>query len=584
MKLEFEPNIATSSSVENNIIGNLVIDNESSEVTQQMLRDGIKAAQNGDRAEARMLLLRVAEVDAENESAWIWLASISEYPEELLVFLNNILKINPENERAVKWLAATKSLMAITFIERGMVSAKENKKDSARQCFMQAIFHDKQNESAWFWLASVTDSPEEKISHLQKVAAINPENEDALASLKSLQKDVSQNDLAKARAEMSKGNNEAAEAIINKVIRHSPNLEDVWILKSQISKSFSEKIINLEKVLEINPDNESAKSGLIALKSKHSQTNNYQETVTNNFSNEAAEQTQNPQAEQILSETEIPEPVQPQINEQVETITSFNNSNSSIHTSSSGRIQSFSACPFCSESNESQAFVCGGCHSILTFSDIEMMLAHESANQQVVRKSVEMLETEKEAGNLEADELKLLGLGYFNLKDMRKGFTYLQEAIRANPDNVILVSQVDALAIRLAEIEQMEEQKVSEPKCLSILVVDDSPTVRRLVSGKLEKCGHEVVCAVDGIDALAKISESIPDLILLDITMPRMDGYQVCKLIRSNEATQEVPVVLISGNDGFFDKVRGKMAGTTNYITKPFGPDTLMRAVNEYIN
>ena len=66
--------------------------------------------------------------------------------------------------------------------------------------------------------------------------------------------------------------------------------------------------------------------------------------------------------------------------------------------------------------------------------------------------------------------------------------------------------------------------------------------------------------------------------------MPRMDGYQVCKLIRSNEATKDVPVVMISGKDGFFDKVRGKMAGTTNYITKPFGPETLMKAVNEYIS
>jgi twitching motility two-component system response regulator PilG len=113
--------------------------------------------------------------------------------------------------------------------------------------------------------------------------------------------------------------------------------------------------------------------------------------------------------------------------------------------------------------------------------------------------------------------------------------------------------------------------------------VDDSPTVRKLISSKLEKCGHEVICAVDGMDALEKIEESIPDLILLDITMPRMDGYQVCKQIRSNEATQNIPIVMISGNDGFFDKVRGKMAGTTNYITKPFGPETLMKTVNEYI-
>jgi twitching motility two-component system response regulator PilG len=72
-------------------------------------------------------------------------------------------------------------------------------------------------------------------------------------------------------------------------------------------------------------------------------------------------------------------------------------------------------------------------------------------------------------------------------------------------------------------------------------------------------------------------------LILLDIMMPQMDGYQVCKLIRSNEPTKNVPVVMISGKDGFFDKVRGRMAGTTGYITKPFGPETLMKTIETYV-
>ncbi len=617
MKLEFEPNIASSPSVENNVVGNLVNGNKSPEVTQ-MLRDGIKAAQSGNRAEARLMLLRVTEADSENENAWMWLASISEYPEELLVFLNNVLKINPENERAVKWLNSTKSLMAKTFVKRGITSAKENKKDAARQYFMQAIFHNKRNELAWFWLASVTESPEERISHLQKVLDINPENENALSSMKNLQKKVSQNALSQARSAVSRGDSEKAHEIIDKVLRQSPDLEEVWILKSQLSKSFSGKILNLEKVLEINPDNVAAKAALASLKSLHSEKNNYQEpageltkapTHQNEISEDLEFETRNNEeaveysevgksafndyeeylraTQNLADDSENHESVdsfkQPQTPELIETATSFSNSKSDIHTSNSGHFQNSTSCPFCSEVNESQSFVCHGCNAILTLSDIEMVLAHESANQQVVGKSVEMLEAENEVSNLEGDELKLLGLGYFNLKDMRKGFTYLQEAVQANPDNVVLVSQVDALAIRLAEIEQQEEQKVPEQRCANILVVDDSPTVRKLISSKLEKCGHEVVCAVDGMDALEKISESIPDLILLDITMPRMDGYQVCKLIRGNEATQEVPVVMISGNDGFFDKVRGKMAGTTNYITKPFGPDTLMQAVNEYI-
>ncbi|REJ79512.1 MAG: response regulator [Acidobacteria bacterium] len=176
-----------------------------------------------------------------------------------------------------------------------------------------------------------------------------------------------------------------------------------------------------------------------------------------------------------------------------------------------------------------------------------------------------------------------LGIGYINLKQYRKGFEYLQEYAAKNPSDVVVSSQVDALAVRVAELEKQATDKEAQPTSKTILVVDDSPTIRKLISLKLQKCGHETVCAVDGVDALEKINDVVPDLVLLDITMPRMDGYQVCKLIRGNEATKDVPVVMISGKDGFFDKVRGKMVGTSDYITKPFGPETLMRTVNEYL-
>ncbi|NNE99360.1 MAG: response regulator [Pyrinomonadaceae bacterium] len=115
------------------------------------------------------------------------------------------------------------------------------------------------------------------------------------------------------------------------------------------------------------------------------------------------------------------------------------------------------------------------------------------------------------------------------------------------------------------------------------MVVDDSATIRKLIAGKLEKSGHEAICAVDGLDAIAVLEEFTPDLVLLDIAMPRMDGYQVCKFIRGNEETKDIPVIMISGKDGFFDKVMGKMAGTSHYIAKPFGPEALMKTVNEFL-
>ncbi len=115
------------------------------------------------------------------------------------------------------------------------------------------------------------------------------------------------------------------------------------------------------------------------------------------------------------------------------------------------------------------------------------------------------------------------------------------------------------------------------------MVVDDSPMVRKLIAQKLEMCGYEVICSADGIEALKTMQETVPDLILLDTVLPQMDGYQVCQSIRDNELTKNVPVVMISGKDGFFDKVRGQISGSTGFITKPFGPETLIKTVENYI-
>jgi twitching motility two-component system response regulator PilG len=104
----------------------------------------------------------------------------------------------------------------------------------------------------------------------------------------------------------------------------------------------------------------------------------------------------------------------------------------------------------------------------------------------------------------------------------------------------------------------------------TVMVVDDSPTVRKILSLTLERAGYTVVSAPDGEAALADLDGRVPDLIMLDISMPKLDGYEVCKRIKANARTAHVPVVMLSGKDAFFDKVKGRMAGATEYLTKPF--------------
>lgn len=116
-----------------------------------------------------------------------------------------------------------------------------------------------------------------------------------------------------------------------------------------------------------------------------------------------------------------------------------------------------------------------------------------------------------------------------------------------------------------------------------VLVVDDSPTIRKIVEITLKREGVEVVSASSGVIALAAIANTPPQLILLDIMLPKVNGYQLCQIIRRNPNYKHIPVVMLSGKDGVFDKMRGKLVGATEYITKPFEPRDLVRVVRKYV-
>ena len=118
----------------------------------------------------------------------------------------------------------------------------------------------------------------------------------------------------------------------------------------------------------------------------------------------------------------------------------------------------------------------------------------------------------------------------------------------------------------------------------TVLVVDDSTTVRKVVEHTLQRENIRVRGAPDGLTALAEVIDTNPDLILLDIMLAHLDGYQVCQIIRKNPDFKRVPIVMLSGKDGVFDKLKGRLAGSTGYITKPFDPKQLVKAVNKYLD
>ena len=118
---------------------------------------------------------------------------------------------------------------------------------------------------------------------------------------------------------------------------------------------------------------------------------------------------------------------------------------------------------------------------------------------------------------------------------------------------------------------------------VKVMVIDDSKTIRRSAETLLKKAGCEVVTAIDGFEALAKITVHKPDIIFVDIMMPRLDGYQTCALIKNNQSFKATPVIMLSSKDSIFDRARGRIVGSEKYLTKPFSKEDLINAITTHV-
>ena len=118
---------------------------------------------------------------------------------------------------------------------------------------------------------------------------------------------------------------------------------------------------------------------------------------------------------------------------------------------------------------------------------------------------------------------------------------------------------------------------------LKVMVIDDSKTIRRTAESLLKREGYDVVTATDGYEALAKIADHQPQIIFVDIMMPRLDGYQTCALIKNHQMFRSTPVIMLSSKDGLFDKARGRIVGSEQYLTKPFTREELLSAIRTHV-
>ncbi|HSL21003.1 MAG TPA: response regulator [Vicinamibacterales bacterium] len=161
--------------------------------------------------------------------------------------------------------------------------------------------------------------------------------------------------------------------------------------------------------------------------------------------------------------------------------------------------------------------------------------------------------------------------------DDREILQLVETAARLDPAHKRAAAWLTRLRARVAQPVAAASARNTAKR--TVMVVDDSATIRKILGMTLERAGYSVVAEPDGERAIERLSQLVPDLILLDITMPKLDGYEVCKRIKKDPRISHVPVVMLSGKDGFFDKVKGRMVGATEYLTKPFQAPAVLAVI-----
>jgi twitching motility two-component system response regulator PilG len=244
-------------------------------------------------------------------------------------------------------------------------------------------------------------------------------------------------------------------------------------------------------------------------------------------------------------------------------------------------------CPICQAQAAERFTTCPSCRAALDLSRPDVALASEPPDTAKVRQGAERLAgIARERPEFFAHYY--LGMALLNLGQAEEAMPQFRAALKFRPADSGFASQVAGLEEALAEVAQPARPAPPRPrpagqKPRSVMVVDDSPTIRKLVGLTMSKNGYRVVEAGDGEEALEQIrAEGAPDVVVVDVVMPGMDGLTFCKRIRQDPATAQVPVIILSALDGVLDKVRGKMAGSDRYLTKPFEPAALVRAVREF--
>ena len=512
-------------------------------------------------------------------------------------------------------------------LRQGVVAAQAQQFDRARPLLQQATSEAPDDLVGWYWLAIVSESADTAIGCLRKVLAIDPKHvpaRDALAKLL----------VTEARAAAA-GDPDKARALATEAAQLTPGAPGPWFALAALAGNHVERIDALRHLVRLSPDDAKLRTQLRqALLARGVMIARSDRTEARERFREAADLNPNdPRVWQALADLAESRTESMQLlRELLKVAPDHLRGRASLRQALGEEAQSLLAAGLaddaCALWREAIA-VNGG--------DVEswLGLAAATANEEEAAKAIETAyELNPENADAIAAMDRLRGsrvdpstiappddaFARFGSADGEfAGFELAEDPI--DPADSLL----DAFA-RLAEAavspsepeslpaEPMPETALAAPPVLeetpavpetpaavepapplaaagssspdaparTVMIVDDSPTIRKILGLTLERAGYTVVAEPDGEAALERLTQVIPGVILLDISMPKLDGYEVCKRIKQDARTANVPVIMLSGKGAFFDKVKGHMAGATEYLTKPFETPAVLAAVNNH--